>query len=171
MPDAKRLRVEASVLVARQERWQIGKLRGASLPAAVQALLGKAVALCRGALAIDPSDADALYTLGYALSGGGDNAGAEAAYRAAIAADPQYAGAHLNLGRVLNEHGDIAGAEAAFRAAIAADPRHVKAHFNLGAVLDELGDTAGAEAAWRAAIAADPQFCSRLYSHLGSEIR
>jgi tetratricopeptide (TPR) repeat protein len=157
MPDAKRLRVEASVLVARQERWQIGKLRGASLPAAVQALLGKAVALCRGALAIDPSDADALCTLGYALSGGGDNAGAEAAYRTAIAADPQYIMAHCNLGFLLKQRGDNAGAETAYRAAIAADLQHANAHYNLGIVLEQREDKAGAEATYRAAIAADPR--------------
>ena len=104
MPDAKRLRVEASVLVARHERWKKGKPGGAVLPVAVGELLGKAAALCREALAIDPADAKAHNLLGFALNSGEDKAGAEAAYHAAIAADPQHAMAHCNLGALLNEH-------------------------------------------------------------------
>jgi hypothetical protein len=97
MPDAERLRVEAGGLLAQHERWEKGQprapspaercggatSRGAPLPAAVQALLGKAAALLREALAIDSSDAHAQFTLGCALSGARNNAGAEAAYRSA----------------------------------------------------------------------------------------
>ena len=174
MPDAERLRVEAGGLLAQHDRWKKGQPRapspaercggaapgGAPLPAAVQALLGKAAALLREALAIDPSDAHAQFTLGCALSGAGNNAGAEAAYRsaAAAAADPQHAAlAHCNLGAALAERGDKAGAWAAFRATIAADPQNATAHYNLSRILYERGDKAGAEAANRAAIAADPQ--------------
>ena len=73
MPDAERLRVEAWRLLAQHDRWKKGQPRapspaercggatprGAPLPAAVQALLGKAAALLREALAIDSSDAHA----------------------------------------------------------------------------------------------------------------
>ena len=106
MPDAERLYVEAVRLLTQHERWAKGVLAGAPLPAAVQGLMGKAAALCREALAIDPADAQAHNMLGYALGDGGDQAGAEAAYRAAIAADPQYANAHYNLGYLLGDRGD-----------------------------------------------------------------
>ena len=158
MPDAERLRVEAGRLLAQHERWKKGQPGGAALPAAVQGLVGKAAALCREALAIDPADVHAHYLLGYALGEGGDKAGAEAAYRAAIAADYSQQGhAHHNLGILLDGRGDKAGAEAAYRAAIAADPQLAQPHYNLGLLLKKRGDKAGAEAAYRAAIAADPQ--------------
>jgi len=164
MPDAERLRVEAGRLLTQHERWKQGKPAGAPLPAAVQGLLGKAAALCREALAIDPAAAHVHYSLGYALSEGGDKAGAEAAYRAATAADPQHGIGHYNLGVILKQRGDKAGAEAAFRAAIAADPQDASAHYNLGVLLSESGDKAGAEAAFRAAITADPQYAMAHYN-------
>ena len=157
MPDAERLHIEACRLLAQFDRWTKGMPDGAPLPAAVQALLGKATALCREALAIDPADACAHNSLGYALGAGGDAAGEETAYRAAIAADPQHADAQSNLGTLLDQRGDWAGARDAYRAAIAADPQHAMAHTNMGVLLLKRGDEAGAEAAYRAAIAADPQ--------------
>jgi tetratricopeptide (TPR) repeat protein len=156
MPDAERLRVEAGRLLTQYERWRKGQRGGAPLPAAVQGLVGKAVALCREALAIDPADAQAHYLVGYALSEGGDKAGTEAAYLAAIAADPQHANAHYNLGVLLSERGDKAGAEAAWRAAIAADPQYVDAHCNLGSILGSSGDHAGAARSFAAALKIDP---------------
>ena len=164
MPNAERLWLEASDLLAQVTRREgtprdknEGAPNGPPLPAALQALVGLAVTLCREALAIDPADARVHCTLGYALGAGGDAAGEEAACRAAIAADPQYARAHFNLGVVLGQRGDLAGAEAAYRAAIAADPQHAMAHDNLGVLLAKRGDPAGAEVAFRAALAADPQ--------------
>jgi tetratricopeptide (TPR) repeat protein len=157
MPDAERLQLEAYRIVAQHERWAKGQPAGAPLPAAMKEWLEKAAALSREALAIDPADACARFSLGYALGKCGDAVGAEAAFRAAIAADPQKADAHSNLGVLLSERGDKAGAEAAYRAAIAADPQKADAHSNLGVLLNERGDKAGAEAAYRAVIAADPQ--------------
>jgi Flp pilus assembly protein TadD len=110
MPDAERLRSEVIRLLAQHERWTKGKLAGAPVPAAVEELLGKATALCREALAIDPADARAHLWLGYALTESGDKADAEAAYRDAIAADPQYAMAHSNLGFILDASGNKAAA-------------------------------------------------------------
>jgi Flp pilus assembly protein TadD len=116
---------------------------------------------------VPKAKARAHFNLGYALSKGGDKAGAEAAFRAAIAADPQHATAHSNLGILLGwDRGDWAGAEAAFRAAIAADPQYASAHSNLGAVLHNRGRRGRAEAAYRAAIAADPQHADA-HSNLG----
>ena len=131
MPDAERLHVEAVRLLTQHERWKKGKPAGAPLPAALQGLMGKAAALCREALAIDPADAQAHNMLGYALSEGGDKAGAEAAYRAAIAADPQHANAHQNLGSILGERGDLAGAARLFAAALKIDPSDAGAKANL----------------------------------------
>ena len=109
-----------------------------ALPAAVEELLGKAVALCCEALAIDPADAQAHHLLGYALGAGGNIAGAEAAYRAAIAADPQHAMAHNNLGSVLAARGDIAGAARLFAAALQIDPSHALANASLQRALRTL---------------------------------
>ena len=154
MPDAERLRAEAGRLLTQHDRWAKGKLAGAPVPAAVEELLGKAAALCREALAIDPADAHVRYSLGYAyvLSKRGNTAGAEAAFRAAIAADPQCADAHHNLGAVLAKSAidrvrqsaelqngyarlaalarmneDLAGAARSFAAALKVDPSHEQA--------------------------------------------
>jgi len=153
MPDAERLQIEAHRLLTQHEQWKEGQPGGAPLLAAS---LGKATALCRETLAIDPADAHAQHALGYALVAGGDKAGAETAYRAAIAADPLHARAHCNLGVLLGERGDKAGAEAAYRTAIAADRQHADAHYNLGLVLAELGDLAGAARSFTAALQVDP---------------
>ena len=179
MPDAERLHMEALRLLAQHNRegQQSGWLNReghpvrVALPAAVQPLVEKAAALCREALAIDPADAHAQYTLGCALSAAGDNAGAVASYSAAIAANPQDLGARVNMGVILNERGDTAGAEAAYRAAITAattaDPQYAEAHVNLGGLLiHQREDKAGAEACFRAAIAADPQ-CTPAHYNLG----
>ena len=66
MPDAERLRSEANRLFAQHDRWMKGQPAGAPLPAAVEERLGKAAALCRKALAIDPADARTHHSLGYA---------------------------------------------------------------------------------------------------------
>ena len=131
MPDAERLRVEAGRLLTQHDRWEKGQPGGAPRPAAVQALVGKAAALSREALAIDPADAHAHFSLGYALSARGDLAGAEAAFRAAITTDPQHATAHCNLGSILGERGDLAGAARSFAAALQIDPSHANAKGSL----------------------------------------
>jgi len=164
MPDAERLQSEARRLLTQHERWKRCHDGDAPVPAAVKALVGKAAALCRAALAIDPADAHAQHLLGNALGEGEDSAGAEAACRAAIAAYPQDAGAHCNLGGVLLKRGDKAGAEAAIRAGVAADPQNAAAHSNLGNLLLERGDKAGAEAVFRTAITADPQHAKGHYN-------
>jgi len=168
MPDAERLRMDASHIITQHERWKKGKPDGAPLPAAAQKLVARAAS--REALAIDPSDACAHCNLGYALEAGGLPAGAEAAFRgAATAADPQLAAvAHCNLGFILERRGDKAGAEAAYRAAAAANPRDLQfatmAHYKPGVVLERNRDKAGAGAAYRAAIAADPQHAGSHYN-------
>jgi tetratricopeptide (TPR) repeat protein len=144
MPDAERLLSEAIRLITQYERSKKGQPAGTPLPAAIQALLSKAAALCREALAIDPADAPAHYTLAYVLNEKGDLDGAEAQYLKAIEIDPRHADAHFNLGVLLNDKGDLAGAEAAYLKAIEIDPHYVAAHFNLGILLEKKGDLAGA---------------------------
>ena len=167
MPDAKRMEVEAAMLIMQFERWRKGEREGAPQPPWARELLSRAVGLMREALAIDPENAEAHSNLGYALGKLGDVNGSLSAYRAAIAADSQYANAHFNLGNLLSNRGDVAGAVAAHRAAVAANPQHADAHNNLGVALKQCGDMAGAEAAYRAAIAADPQY-ARAHTNLGS---
>jgi tetratricopeptide (TPR) repeat protein len=103
MPDAKRMRAEAHRLLAQYERWTKGQPAGTPLPAAVEALVGKAAALCREALVIDPADAPAHYTLTWVLEMKGDLDGAEAEYLKAIEIDPRHVAAHNNLGMLLDD--------------------------------------------------------------------
>jgi len=51
--------LEVNALFTQYDRWEKDKPPGAPLPPAVQVLLGKATALCREALAIDPTNAHA----------------------------------------------------------------------------------------------------------------
>jgi Flp pilus assembly protein TadD len=166
MPDADRLLSEAHRLLTQHERSKKGQPAGTPLPAAVQTLLSKAAALCREALAIDPADARAHYTLAYVLETKGDLDGAEAQYIKAIELDPRHVSAHYNLGVLLKKKGDLAGAEAASLKAIEIEPRHVSAHYNLGILLQEKGDLAGAEAAYLKAIEINPRHVDA-HSNLG----
>ena len=127
MPDAERLLSEAYRLLTQYERWKKGQPAGTPLPAAVEALVGKAAALCREALAIDPADARAYYTLAYALETKGDLDGAEAEYLKANEIDPLYVNAHYNLGLLLQKKGDWAGAEKEFLRILEIDPAHANA--------------------------------------------
>ena len=184
LPDAERLAMQALVLVVRLFRWDYHRWEergngGVPLPAWVQELLCKTAVLSRAALAIDPAQVHAHFSLGVVLGQKGrlpgrDLRGAAAAYRASLAADPCYAQAHFNLGNVLVKLGEPIAAEAAFRAAaIAVEAKHggesdaarsrrlrtchADAHFNVGIMVEARQDVAGAEAAYRTAVAANPQ--------------
>jgi Flp pilus assembly protein TadD len=169
MPDIERATWTACWLLTQWDRWLKSAPRGTPMPKWVLESVTKAAECCREALAIDPANERARYSLGCALDAVGDVAGAEIAYGATIAdASPQTAAmAYCMLGVIRADRGDAAGAEAAFRAGAAADPQHAKAHANLGTQLIRRGDKAGAEAAYRAAIAADPQHANA-HGNLGT---
>ena len=177
MPDAERLSIEASVLLAQFDKWdgrparavkKTGSSPRKTQPAWVRQLLRRAVALYQQALAIDDAQPNWHSFLAGALVHSGDKDGALCAYRRAIDLGPADAFVLSNYGIALwwkDEPGgptvNVAGAEAAFRAAVNAAPTPdvpgcAWAHFNLGTLLYTRNDLDGAEAAWRVSLAADP---------------
>jgi tetratricopeptide (TPR) repeat protein len=87
------------------------------------------------ALALDPTQADALHLLGVIADQQGRTRDAISLIRRAIAVSPRAANFHDNLGTALLAAGDDAGAEAAYRDALALDPAYVQAHVNIGGLL------------------------------------
>jgi Flp pilus assembly protein TadD len=171
MPDAERLTIEASRLLAQHGKLtptRHGGRNTAPQPAWVRDLLSKSIGLSREVLAIDPKHMQVHLNLGVALERHGDTDGAIAAFRAAIRVEPKYMNAHFNLATVLHRRGDLAGAEKASRAAIAVNPEFAKAHGILGHILMQAGNLAGAEVAFRAAIALDPPDVVYLHHNLGT---
>jgi tetratricopeptide (TPR) repeat protein len=115
------------------------------------------VAEFRKAIALDPTQPDAHYTLGVTLWQQGELPGAEGELRAAIHAKPDYAEAHYTLGTVLKQEGKLPEAAATLREATRLEPDFSGAHTTLAAVLRQLGDrdAAAAEAKAGAEIARD----------------
>jgi tetratricopeptide (TPR) repeat protein len=109
------------------------------------------------ALAIVPSYAPALYSLGLLEQEHGDRRRALELYRAALRSQPAFLAAELNLGSVLAQEGASVEAAEAFERVLALDPRNPKAHLNLGLLL--LGGAAPREAEehLRAALESEPE--------------
>jgi len=89
--------------------------------------IGPAAAAARRALALEPTDALTLDTLGVIFTHAGDHSGAIAALERAVAIDPRRAQYWYNLGASRKFNGDFAGAEAAYREALALEPGMDKA--------------------------------------------
>jgi tetratricopeptide (TPR) repeat protein len=84
------------------------------------------------AIAIDPSNYDALLALGDARRMEGNKAAAQGAYSDAIKSAPERTEAHLGLGRLHNVLGSKPDAVAAFEKAIELDPNDPEIQFELG---------------------------------------
>lgn len=128
----------------------------------------EAVVAYREYLALEPSDADGWFNLGYVLRAARRFEPAVEAYRTALAygvARPEEV--HLNLAVILSEHcGRDAEARTELAAATRANPAFLPAWLNLGNLLEDLGDDAGAREAYEAALAVDPA-CGRAHGRRG----
>ena len=123
-----------------------------------QGQVDEGIAELRSALAIQPTDPDALANLGAALARTGRNAEAETVLRHLLALSPGRAQAHAHLGGVLYVERHYAEAKTELEEALRLQPDHVGALSNLGLAREQLGDLAGSEAAFRSAIHLRPDF-------------
>ncbi len=106
--------------------------------------LPAAVAELEKATQLDPSQADAHYTLGVTYWQQGEFARAAGELRAAIKIRPDYAEAYYTLGTVEKQQGDLQQSASALREAIRLQPEFAGAHTTLAGVLRQLGDNEGA---------------------------
>jgi tetratricopeptide (TPR) repeat protein len=132
-------------------------------------VVNEAVAFCRVAVGLRPSNAPAHYNLGLALQAQGDVKGAIACYHKALQLDPKLANAHNNLGNALQAQGDLKGAIAHYKKALALDPKLALPHNNLGSALQDQGDLKGAIASYHKAIELDPKYAPA-HNNLGSAL-
>jgi len=112
--------------------------------------LSEAIGEFRKATELDPSQADAHYTLGVTLWQQGSFDDAVKELQAAIQARHDYAEAFYTLGTVLKQQGKLQESADALREAIRLQPDFAGAHTTLATVLRQLGDTAGAAAETKA---------------------
>ena len=109
-----------------------------------------------------PSDPDAHFTLGLALSEQ-DYAEAIRSFRRALELAPRHALARYNLALVLNRADRQVEAAQELERTIAIEPRP-EAHYQLGVIYWHRGDLDGAVRALRAAIAAQPRYADAHYT-------
>lgn len=103
------------------------------------------IAAATKAIELDPSFAEAYFTLGELLAmGGGDIKGAIEAYRTSIKLKPDLFDAYYHMGM----HLDPKDAEELYRKAMALDPQKMACRFSLGRVLVKQGRLAEARVLW-----------------------
>jgi Flp pilus assembly protein TadD len=117
--------------------------------------LSEAASVYREAIALNPSNADALNLLAVLRRAEGDGAAAIDLGERAAAAAPGRADIRYNLGNARSALGDHRGAAAEFRAALSLDPAFADAAANLGIALVALGEHDAAIAAYEQATAID----------------
>jgi predicted O-linked N-acetylglucosamine transferase (SPINDLY family) len=104
----------------------------------------------RSALAIDPSNAEALFYLGNAARDRGDASEAIRLYEDALRHHPRDAQLMNNLGLALEQSGDIDAARKRYEDALAATDPPPEAHANLARLLERRQDFPGAAAHYQA---------------------
>lgn len=119
---------------------------------------GKALAVLKRAVELDPDLPCARYELGKTLIQGDDIAGAVAEFRKTVELLPEFASAWGNLGAALGELEDFEGASAALRRALELDPANAPLHSNLGVAYRDQGRFSEAEELLRRAVELDPDF-------------
>lgn len=148
----------------------------------------KAIEQLQAALAIEPTDADALYLLGNALRAQGEYDGAVAVYAVATSLVPDFLEAYEGMAAAADEVGDAStatyaramirlfsgDAESAVRdlaQVTAQSPENAAAYFGLGYGYEQLGQPEKALAAYRQAVEVDPsQYAARSgLARLGGE--
>lgn len=159
---------EAAALLLKQAQTKrtARALTGAGVNLARLNRYDEALGHLRDAVAIDPADSGARYTLALVLyakwekvvASDPNAAGAGAAFRevieharAAVAAKPDHARAMLFWGLALVNTGDARAALEHFRRALTVEPQLFEAHLALGKALAATGDAAGAKESLRAA--------------------
>jgi predicted O-linked N-acetylglucosamine transferase (SPINDLY family) len=118
--------------------------------------LAQAEALYRQALAVQPSNPDALHLLGVLCYQSGRSAAAVELIGRALMTNPAFPQACFNLGIALKSLGRLDEAATAYQRAIDLKPDYAEAHDNLGNILKELGRDEEAAASYRQALAVNP---------------
>lgn len=152
MPDEADNHVRAGLAHLRQHRW------------------AEAEAAASAALALRPTQADAIHLLGLVAWRTGRLAEAVRLIGATVALAPTYAEAHRNLGLVLGEQGKADEAIVCLRRATALQPTLADAHFNLATLLREKGDVKSAMNIYRRVIALEPQHADA-HNDLGAALK
>lgn len=100
----------------------------------------KAILYCTNALALEPDNALAHFSLGwiYKLDGRADEAISE--FKKTIALNPKFGGAYNHLGDLYLNQGMIDDAIAAYTQAVSFQPESALTHYNLGIAYTRKGD-------------------------------
>jgi tetratricopeptide (TPR) repeat protein len=133
----------------------------------------EAIALIRGAIAINPAVPGYFVNLGNALRDQGRLEEAMAAYRQALAIDPDFTLALNNLADTLLSAAPTAGLDeviALSRRALRLQPGDAPAVNNLGIALCRKGELEKGIAAYRSAIALNPNY-ARAWTNLGNALK
>lgn len=112
------------------------------------------------AVALKPTNADALYNLGNAKVENGKVEEAIEAFRQSLSINPRNAKCHYNLGNALKRTKRYAEAMAQYREAIRIEPKHISAYINLGNTLKLLGRLNEAIAQYHRALAIKPRYAN-----------
>jgi len=116
------------------------------------------------ALAIDPTDAAALYRLALTFRTAGKLDAATEHLEKAVEIDPNDFAARFELANVLVVKGETEQAIEHFKAALQLNPRHAEAHLYLGSALAALGRADEAERHYRLALKTRPDWPKAHYN-------
>lgn len=119
--------------------------------------LEEAVEGYRRVLTASPSDADALYLLGMAMSAQRLVAVARQNFERAVQIRPMAAVLHRELGNARRDAGDGAGARVALENAVLLAPRDIENHNALGLACRAIGDTDAAIRSFDSGLALEPR--------------
>lgn len=167
-------RLRENLLAERRNADVVQLLQHATLDDTAEAWVNRAVAkhlegdfeaavlLCRHALAVDASHAQAYNHLGRALHNLGRAPEALDAFRSATAAMPAYAEAWHSLGQALRARGDFAGARSALEQALVHCPGLDRARLDLGIVHQAMDEVDQALVHYRRLLDADPDHVDAL---------
>lgn len=119
-------------------------------------ILAEAERLYREVLQQQPTQPNALYSLGLLSHQAGNLEGAIALYQQALAAQPNFADVHNNLGAAFQQQGKLAAAITHYQSALRIKPDNPSANVNLGVTLQQQGKLAAAIARYHKALRFNP---------------
>lgn len=123
---------------------------------------GAADAICRHVLAVDPTNATALYVAGVIAHELGDHARSLDLMDRAVAAKPEFADAYCGRGLARRHLREPEAALGDFQRALALNPNHARAHFYWGLTLLERNSLAAAAEEFEHALASEPDMAMAL---------